>query len=61
MRGKWLLMGVGLIAAILAVAAIACDDDGPSEEEATAQLCEDLVALEAADAAFDNLGSRQHD
>lgn len=57
MRRIWLLMGVGLIAAMLAVAAVACDDDGPSEEEAMAQLCSDLTQLEAADAAFDNLGA----
>jgi hypothetical protein len=57
MRRNWLLMGVGLIAAMLAVAAVACDDDEPSEEEATAQLCEDLVALEAADEAFDDLSA----
>lgn len=57
MRKNWLLMGVGLIAAMLAVAAVACDDDGPSEEEAVAQLCSDLTQLEAADAAFDNLGA----
>ena len=56
MRRTWLLMGVGLIAAMLAVVAIACDDDGPSEEEAVAQLCTDLAELEAADAAFDDLG-----
>lgn len=57
MRRIWLLMGVGLIAAMLAVAAVACDDDEPSEEEATAQLCADLVALAAADAEFDDLSA----
>ena len=57
MRRIWLLMGVGLIAAMLAVAAVACDDDEPSEEEAVAQLCSDLTQLEAADAAFDTLGT----
>ena len=57
MRRIWLLMGVGLIAAMLAVAAVACDDDEPSEEDAVAQLCSDLTQLEAADAAFDTLGT----
>ncbi|MCH7578583.1 MAG: hypothetical protein IH822_12490, partial [Chloroflexi bacterium] len=27
MRTKWLLLGIGLLTAILAVAAVACDDD----------------------------------
>ncbi len=57
MRRNWLLMGVGLIAAMLAVAAVACDDDEPSEEDTVAQLCSDLTKLEAADAAFDTLGT----
>lgn len=56
MRMTTLLIAFGLLVAALSVAALACDDDELSEEEATAQLCEDLDALEAADAAFDDLG-----
>lgn len=56
MRRNWVLTGVGLLVAVLAVAAIACDDE-PSEEEAVAQLCSDLTQLQAADAPFDDLGA----
>lgn len=49
-------MAAALIAAMLAVAAVACDDGGPSEEEAVAQLCTDLAELKTAGAAFDDLG-----
>ncbi len=57
MRRNWLVMGVGLIAAVLAVAAVACGDDSPSEEEAVAQLCTEFAELRAAGGAFDDLGA----
>ncbi len=53
---KWTFLGLGLLIAIVAVVSFACDDDGPSEAEAVAQLCVDLSTLQAADAAFDDLG-----
>ena len=34
MRTKWLLIGVGLLTAVLAVAAIACDDDEDDDGDA---------------------------
>ncbi len=56
MLSRWTFLGLGLVIAIVAVVAFACDDDGPSEAEAVAQLCADLSTLQAADAAFDDLG-----
>ena len=57
MFNKWTFLGLGLLIAIVAVVSIACDDDEPSEAEAVAQLCADLTTLQAADAAFDDLGA----
>ncbi len=56
MFNRWTFLGLGLLIAIVAVVSFACDDDGPSEAEAVAQLCADLSTLQAADAAFDDLG-----
>ncbi len=56
MINRWTFLGLGLLVAIVAVVSIACDDDEPSEAEAVAQLCADLTTLQAADAAFDDLG-----
>ena len=56
MLNRWTFLGLGLLIAIVAVVSFACDDDGPSEAEAVAQLCADLSTLQAADAAFDDLG-----
>ncbi len=56
MLNRWTFLGMGLLIAIVAVVSFACDDDGPSEAEAVAQLCADLSTLQAADAAFDDLG-----
>ncbi len=56
MINKWTFLGLGLLIAIVAVVSFACDDDGPSEAEAVAKLCADLNTLQAADAAFDDLG-----
>lgn len=53
MNTKWLVL-VGILVAVLGIAAVACDDD-ESEADLTAQLCSDLVNLQAADAAFDTL------
>jgi hypothetical protein len=50
---KWLVL-VGILVAVLGIAAVACDDD-ESEADLTARLCSDLVNLQAADAAFDTL------
>ncbi len=57
MNKKWTFLGLGLLIAIVAVVSYACGDDGPSEEEAVAQLCADLNTLQSADAAFDNIGA----
>ncbi len=57
MLTKWTFLGLGLLVAIVAVVSFACDDDGPSESEAVTQLCADLITLQTADAAFDDLGS----
>jgi hypothetical protein len=48
---RLLILTTGLLVLTVAVAAIACGDDEPSEEEATADLCSDLEELgTAADA-----------
>ena len=52
---KILLVVAGIVA-VLGIAAVACDDDDPSEEDVTSSLCSDLGELRAADAAFDTLG-----
>ncbi len=57
MLNRWTFLGLGLLIAILATVSFACDDDGPSEAEAVALLCADLITLQAADAAFDDLGA----
>ena len=57
MLSKWTFLGLGLLIAIVAVVSYACGDDEPSEAEAVAQLCADLDTLQAADAAFDNIGA----
>ena len=57
MLNKRTFLGLGLLIAIVGVVSYACGDDGPSEEEAVAQLCADLKALQSADAAFDNIGA----
>ena len=57
MLSKWTFLGLGLLIAIVAVVSYACGDDEPSEAEAVAQLCADLTTLQAADAAFDDIGA----
>lgn len=52
MTSKWLVL-IGIIVAVLSIAAVACDDE--SEEELIATLCADIVDLRGADAAFDTL------
>ena len=42
MTTKWLVI-IGILVAVLGIAAVACDDE--SEEELTAQLCSDLASL----------------
>jgi len=56
MLNKWTFLGLGLLIAIVAVVSYSCADDEPSEAEAGGQLCADLNTLQAADAAFDDLG-----
>lgn len=55
MTKTWLIV-VGILVAVLGIAAVACSDD-KSEEELNAALCADLDALQAADAAYDTLGT----
>ncbi len=58
LNNRWTFLGLGLILPIVALVSFACsdDDDGPSEADAVAVLCADLSTLQAADAAFDDLG-----
>ena len=53
MTTKWLVL-VGILVAVLGIAAVACDDD-ESEADLTIAVCQDLVDLQVADAAFDTL------
>ena len=53
MKTHWLVL-VGILVAVLGIAAVACDDDA-SEAELTIEVCRDFVDLQAADAAFDTL------
>ena len=55
MTKTWLIV-VGILVAVLGIAAVACSDD-PSEAELTIALCRDLVDLQVADAAYDTLGA----
>ena len=54
MAKSW-LFAIGMLAAVLGVAAVACSDDEESEAELTAQLCTDIEALRADGAAFGTL------
>lgn len=40
MRTRWLLIGVGLLTAVLAIGAVACDDDEDGDEVPTATVVE---------------------
>ena len=55
-KKEWLVLSFGIGVALLTLGAIACSDD-PSEEEAVAQLCEDITELRAAAAAFSTLST----
>lgn len=54
MKKPWLLIGIGLVAGLFAVAAVACGDD-ESEEDAGVQLCRDVAELGNALLAFDDI------
>ncbi len=45
MRGKWLLVGVGLLIAVFAIGAVACGDDDDDVEDAIEDILEELDDL----------------
>ena len=45
MRTKWLLLGIGLLTAVLAVAAVACDDDDDDDDGGGGDGTTTLTAL----------------
>ncbi len=45
MRTKWLLLGIGLLTAVLAVAAVACDDDDDDDDGGGGDGATTLTAL----------------
>ena len=55
MTKTWLIV-VGILVAVLGIAAVACSDD-PSEAELTIALCRDLTDLQVAGAAYDTLSA----
>lgn len=55
MTKTWVLV-IGVIVAVLAIAAVACsDDDDATPEETNAQLCADLAGLSVALAAYGDI------
>jgi hypothetical protein len=54
MKKVWLLIGIGLVTALFALAAVACGDD-ESEEDAGVQLCRDVAELGNTLLAFDDI------
>ena len=45
MRGKWLLIGVGLLIAVFAIGAVACGDDDDDVEDAIEDILDELDDL----------------
>ncbi len=50
------VIALGLAVAVLALVALACEDDEPTAQEAEAQLCADLAELDAAIQALEVIG-----